>query len=134
MKKKYDNQVGKFLNAIHAIETLVQKDLLYIDYRKPYVALSLRLHLAYIDDEIKLMKWKYRLLKKLGLVERDVRYKSFLQTVLAYINYRRGVEGMSEYSPKQKLDFLVMNMDNTAPLFVGAYMDGEVDYVSVGKD
>lgn len=134
MKKKYDNQVGKFLNAIHAIETLVQKDLLYIDYRKPYVALSLRLHLAYIDDEIKLMKWKYRLLKKLGLVERDVRYKSFLQTVLAYINYRRGVEGMSEYSSKQKLDFLVMNMDNTAPLFVGAYMDGEVDYVSVGKD
>ena len=134
MKKKYDNQVGKFLNAIHSIETLVQKDLLYIDYRKPYVALSLRLHLAYIDDEIKLMKWKYRLLKKLGLVERDARYKSFLQTVLTYINYRRGVEGMPEYSSKQKLDFLVMNMDNTAPLFVGAYMDGEVDYVSVGKD
>lgn len=134
MKKKYENQVEKFLNAKPVIDRLIQKDLLYIDYRKPYVALSLRLHLAYIDDETKLMKWKYRLLSKLGLVERDARYKAFLETVLAYINYYRGVKGMPVHSGKQKLDFLVMNMENTAPLFVGAYMDGEMDYVSVKLD
>ena len=48
------DKVGKYIAGIGTIRTLIEKDLLFVDVKKPYVSLSLRLHLAYIDDEAKL--------------------------------------------------------------------------------
>lgn len=131
-KRMYDNQVGKYLKSFPVIEKLVQEDLLYVDHKKPYVALSLRLHLAYMDNEVKLATRWCRFLLRIGLLERDVRYKTLLNNVLAYISYRRGLEGLSVFSQKDKLDFLVMNLENTKPLFVGVYQHGELGYTSLG--
>lgn len=125
--------VGSYINNIQTIYKLIDSDLLYIDIKKPYVALSLRLHMAFMDDEYKLNTFKYRLLAKMGLVERDARYKSLIQNILAYINYNRGRQGLSVYSPKNRLDFLVMNLENTKPILVGVYQNGEVDYQTMSE-
>lgn len=120
--------VGRYIGNISTIEKLIEKDLLYIDVKKPYVALSLRLHLAYMDDEYKLNTIRYRLLRRMGLVDRDARYRSLLGNILAYVNYRRGLLDLPVHAPDRRLDFLVMNMENSRPLLVGVYQAGEVDY------
>lgn len=125
--------VGQYITNIQTIYKLIDSDLLYIDIKKPYVALSLRLHMAFMDDEYKLNTFKYRLLAKMGLVERDVRYKSLMRNILAYINYNRGRQGLSAYAPDKRLDFLVMNLENTKPLLVGVFQNGEVDYQSMSE-
>ena len=126
--RRKKDAVGSYINNIQIIYKLIDSDLLYIDIKKPYVALSLRLHMAFMDDEYKLNTFKYRLLAKIGLVERDARYKSLMQNILSYINYNRGRQGLSVYSPKNRLDFLVMNLENKKPLLVGVFQNGEVDY------
>lgn len=127
------DKVGKYIAGIGTIRTLIEKDLLFVDVKKPYVSLSLRLHLAYIDDEAKLATWKYRLLQKMGLVKRDMRYVAFMESVLAFINYYRGLEGLPMHDVAKRLDFMVMNMESTSPLLVGYYQNGAVDYVSYSE-
>ena len=122
------DKVGKYIAGIGTIRTLIEKDLLFVDVKKPYVSLSLRLHLAYIDDE-----GKYRLLQKMGLVKRDMRYVAFMESVLAFINYYRGLEGLPMHDVAKRLDFMVMNMESTKPLLVGYYQNGAVDYVSYSE-
>lgn len=124
------DKVGKYIGGISTIRTLIEKDLLFVDVKKPYVCVSLRLHLAYIDDESKLATWKYRLLQKIGLVKRDVRYVAFMESILAFINYYRALEKLPMHSPTNRLDFMVMNLENTKPLLVGYYQNGAVDYAS----
>lgn len=132
--RRQKDAVGHYVKSIPIIDTLIAKDMLYIDYKKPYVAISLRLHLAHIDDEEKLTSRKYQLLRKWGLIERDRRYKALLSNILAYINYRRGLIGLPFHNPKQRLDFLVMNLEDTKPLLVGMYQGGEVDYRNFTTD
>lgn len=132
--RRKKDAVGQYITNIQTIYNLIDSDLLYIDIKKPYVALSLRLHMAFMDDEYKLNTFKYRLLAKIGLVERDARYKSLMRNILAYINYNRGRQGLSAYAPDKRLDFLVMNLENTKPLLVGAYQNGEVDYQVMSKE
>lgn len=127
------DKVGKYIAGIGTIRTLIEKDLLFVDVKKPYVSLSLRLHLAYIDDEAKLATWKYRLLQKIGLVKRDMRYVAFMESVLAFINYYRGLEGLPMHDVATRLDFMVMNMESTKPMLVGYYQKGAVDYVSYSE-
>ena len=124
------DKVGKYIGGISTIRTLIEKDLLFVDVKKPYVCVSLRLHLAYLDDESRLATWKYRFLRKLGLVERDVRYVAFMESVLAFINFYRALERLPVHEPSSRLDFMVMNLGNTKPLLVGYYLNGEVDYAS----
>ena len=131
--RRKKDAVGSYINNIQTIYKLIDSDLLYIDIKKPYVALSLRLHMAFMDDEYKLNTFKYRLLAKIGLVERDARYKSLMQNILAYINYNRGRQGLSVYAPDKRLDFLVMNLENTKPLLVGVFQNGKVDYQSMSE-
>lgn len=128
LSKRRKDKTGRYISNIGTIRKLIGEDLLFVDHEKPYVALSLRLHMAYMDDEFKLSTWKYRLLMKMGLVRRDVRYAALMENILAYINYRRGMKKMLMYEPSQRLDFLVMNMENTKPLLVGYYQNGVVDY------
>lgn len=129
--RRKKDAVGRYITNIQTIYKLIDSDLLYIDIKKPYVALSLRLHMAFMDDEYKLNTFKYRLLAKMGLVERDARYKSLMQNILAYINYNRAKLGMLMHEPTKKVDFMVMNLENTKPLLVGVYNDGFLDYTSI---
>ena len=132
MNRRKD-KVGKYISGISTIRTLIEKDLLFVEVKKPYVCVSLRLHLAYIDDEAKLSTWKYRFLRKVGMVERDVRYVAFMESILAFINYCRALEKLPVYSTTERIDFMVMNLENTKPLLVGYYQNGAVDYVSFNE-
>lgn len=131
--RKKDN-TGKLITNMDTIRKFIEKDLLFVDCRKPYVCLSLRLHMAFMDDEYKLNTWYFRLLLKLGLVRRDARYVAFMEKILTYINFQRGILGLPVHNPNERLDFMVMNMENTLPLIVGFYQEREVEYASAGKE
>ena len=125
------DKTGKFIANIDTIRKLIEKDLLFVDYKKPYVCLSLRMHMAFMDDEFKLNTWRFRLLCKLGLVQRDIRYVALMESILIFINFYRGLNKLPAYKPDERLDFMVMNMENTNPLLVGFYQEGEVEYASL---
>lgn len=125
------DKTGKFIANIDTIRKLIEKDLLFVDYKKPYVCLSLRMHMAFMDDEFKLNNWRFRLLCKLGLVQRDIRYVALMESILAFINFYRGLNKLPVYKSNERLDFMVMNMENTCPLLVGFYQEGEVEYASL---
>ena len=55
---------GSYIRSLQDVETLIAKDLLYVDIQKPYVALSARLHIAYMDDEAKIAERKRRVSQK----------------------------------------------------------------------
>ena len=118
MNRRKD-KTGKFIANIDTIRKLIEKDLLFVDYKKPYVCLSLRMHMAFMDDEFKLNTWRFRLLCKLGLVQRDIRYVALMESILIFINFYRGLNKLPAYKLDDRLDFMVMNMDNTHPLLVG---------------
>lgn len=125
------DKTGKFIANIDTIRKLIEKDLLFVDYKKPYVCLSLRMHMAFMDDEFKLNTWRFRFLCKLGLVQRDIRYVALMESILIFINFYRGLNKLPAYKPDERLDFMVMNMENTNPLLVGFYQEGEVEYASL---
>ena len=127
------DKAGKIAENIGTVRRLIDKDLLYVDCEKPYICLSLRLHMAFMDDECKLGKWKFRFLNRLGLVRRDVRYVSFMESVVAFVNFHRGIKGLPVFSLEDRVDFMVMNMGNTRPILVGFYKDGKVEYASFEK-
>lgn len=126
--RRHKDPVGSYIRAIPTIDRLIADDLLYIDPRRPYITLALPLHLAYADDELRLATFPYSLMLRLGLAERDRRYRALMDHLLAYINFRRARLGLALYPPRQRLDFLVMNLDKTRPLLVGCYQDGRLDY------
>lgn len=128
------DKVGSYISCIPVIDKLIEKDLLFVDIEKPYVAVSLRLHLAHIDDEQKMGTLLYRILRKIGLVERDSRYRSMMDHILGYINYHRAQRKLPVHSTNKRLDFMVTNLENTKPLLVGVYWKGEVDYRVVDED
>ena len=133
LNRKKDN-TGKLISNMDTIRKLIEKDLLFVDCQKPYACLSLRLHMAFMDDEYKLNTWYFRLLLKLGLVRRDARYVALMEKVLAYINIQRGILGLPVHNPNERLDFMVMNIENTRPLLVGFYQEGIVEYASAGEE
>lgn len=115
---------GSYIRSLQDVETLIAKDLLYVDIQKPYVALSARLHIAYMDDEAKIAERKRRVSQK----ERDKSYKTLMRHILAYINYRRGMCGLPFQDPDAGLDFLVMNIENTRPTLLGIFQGAKLDY------
>lgn len=123
--------VDGYIKSIPTIDKLIADDLLYIDPRRPYITLSLQLHLAYADDEVRLATFPHSMLLRMGLVERDARYRALMDHLLAYINFHRARLGLALYPPQQRLDFLVMNLDKTQPLLVGCYQDGRLDYRAI---
>ena len=131
LNRKKDN-TGKLISNMDTIRKLIDKDLLFVDCRKPYVCLSLRLHMTFMDDEYKLNTWFFRLLLKLGLLRRDASYTAFMEKVLAYINFQRGIIGLPVHNPNERLDFMVMNTEKTIPIIVGFYQEGIVEYAPAG--
>lgn len=133
-ERRKQDAIGHYINNMQTIIKLVSNDMLYVDITKPYVVISLNLHLAYIDDEVKLATFPYSILIRLGLIERDRRYCALMNSIVAYINLNRARLGLSPFSATQRLDFLVMNMDKTGLLMVGYYQNGELDYRLLDKE
>lgn len=126
--RRQPDKVGNYIDGIPAIEALIREDLLYVEPKQPHVTLSVRLHMAYMDDEEKLSRWPYRLLLRLGLIERDRRYRALMEHVLAYINYRRAIMKLPLHEPDKPLRFLVMNLSVSHPLLLGVYHYGLVEF------
>ena len=127
-QRRQQDVLGHYIENMQTIIKLVSNDMIYVDVTKPYVTISLDLHLAYIDDEVKLATFPYSLMLRLGLVERDRHYRALMKNIIAYINLNRARLGLALFPSTQRLDFLVMNMEKTKPLLVGYYQSGELDY------
>lgn len=132
-RRRKPDPTGRLIRNVATVRRLIVGDHLYVDPRKPYATLSLELHLAHIDDELKLATFPYCLWEKLGLVRRDRRYIALMSSVLAYINFRRAMLGMPMHDPAKPLNFLVMNHEKEKPLLVGALIDGRLDYRPVSE-
>ena len=75
---------------LETIDNYVAEGLLALDPDKPLSVIDWRLHLMYADDEAKLARWPWRWLIRMGLIERDVRYRRLLKTIVLYIELMRG--------------------------------------------
>lgn len=133
-QKRKKDPVGHYLECIPALEKLCEKEFIGIEYgEKPRVIISTSLHLWLIDDEVKLSRWCCRFLLRIGLVERDRRYRGFMDNVRAYINYKRGVcqpKSLKPLLPEERLDFIVLSMDKKEVLIVGLSQHDKVEYLS----
>lgn len=127
-RRRQPDKVGSYIDGIPAIQALIREDLLYVEPKTPHVTLSVRLHMAYMDNEEKLSRWTYRLLLRLGLVERDRRYRALMEHVLAYINFERARLKLPLHEPNKPLRFVVMNLDVSHPLLLGVYQYGLVGF------
>lgn len=129
--RRSKNQLGNYIASIPIIEKLIESDFVYIDIEKPHIVMSLELHLAHIDDELKLSRFPYATLYYMGLIERDVRYRALMDHLFVYINYKRINEGLTRLEPSHRIDFIVMGLEKKKPLLVGYYQNGEVDYAKI---
>lgn len=127
-RRRQPDKVGSYIDGIPAIEALIREDLLYVEPKRPHVTLSVRLHMAYMDNEEKLSRWPYCLLCRWGLVDRDRRYRALMEHLLAYINYRRAIMKLPMHEPDKPLRFLVMSLDLSKPLLLGVYQHGLVEF------
>lgn len=133
-QRRQQDALGHYIDNMQTIIKLVSNDMLYVDVTKPYVTMSLDLHLAYIDDEVKLATFPYSLMLRMGLVDRDRHYRALMKNIIAYINLNRARLGLALFPSTQRLDFLVMNMEKTKPLLVGYYQNGVLDYKLLDKE
>ena len=120
-------------SVLSTIQALIDNDLLYIDYKKPYVCLSYQLHVSYVDDQVKLNSFRYRVLRRVGLIEPDARYIAFLDNILLYINFLRGLHRLPLFDYEEPLNFMVMSIDKKNPILVGLYENKEIAFSSYGK-
>lgn len=118
--------MDRVLSNAESIKKLIDSDLLAIDAKHPYVAISERIHRLYMND--------------------DRRYASFLYNVLSYINIQRGlmkietpvipedrlnfavVQTVTRYVPQEGEAWEEMPKASVETLLVGAYQNGVVDY------
>lgn len=116
------------LKNVESISKLIESDLLAVDPVRPYVVISDKIHILYMNDERK--------------------YANFLYYVLSYINVKRGLLNIKEsVLPEDRMDFAVvqtrtrytpqegeawedMPINSIETLLVGAYQNGVVDYRS----
>lgn len=127
-RRRQPDKIGSYINGIPTINKLMESELLYVDIQRPYVVLSVRLHMAYMDDEVKLSRWPYRLFDRWGLIEHDRRYRALMEHLLAYINFQRARFKMELYPTDQPLRFHVMSLDLSKPLLLGVYQYGRIEY------
>ena len=81
--------MDRVLSNAESIKKLIDSDLLAIDAKHPYVAISERIHRLYMND--------------------DRRYASFLYNVLSYINIQRGLMKIeTPVIPEDRLNFAVV--------------------------
>lgn len=121
----------QLLSNAESIKKLIDSDLLAIDAKHPYVAISEQIHRLYMSD--------------------DRRYANFLYNVLSYINIQRGlmkietpvlpedrlnfavVQTVTRYVPQEEETWEEMPKASVEMLLVGAYQNGVVDYETYRK-
>lgn len=127
-RRRQPDKVGSYIDGIPVVDNLIRRELLYVDIQKPHVVLSTPLHMAYMDDEMKLSRWPYRILCRWGLVDRDRRYRGLMEHLLAYINFHRARFELPMHEPDQPLRFHVMSLDLSKPILLGVYQHGLVEF------
>lgn len=127
-RRRQPSKVGGYIDGMSTIDKLVEEEMLYVDIARPYVVLSVRMHMAYMDDEEKLSRWPYRMFLRWGLVERDRRYRALMEHLLAYINFHRARFKQPIHHLDQPLRFHVMSLDLSKPLLLGVYQSGVVEF------
>lgn len=133
-RRRQPSKVGSYIDGISTIDKLVEKEMLYVDIARPYVVLSVRMHMAYMDDEEKLSRWPYRMFLRWGLIERDRRYRALMEHLLAYINFHRARFNQPIHHIEQPLRFHVMSLDLAKPLLLGVYHHGLVNFKMCEED
>lgn len=114
-------RMEELMERVHTIEDLIAAEQINIIQREEgYVLfISLSLHMAYTDDPLKSVSWKYRLLSRIGLYQPDERYRNFLYSVMHYINFHRGLQDEKPYWAP--LYILVSKMDGKGILLNGYF-------------
>lgn len=114
-------RMEQMLEKIQTIEKLIAAEQINIIQREEgYVLfISLSLHMAYTDDPLKSVSWKYSLLSRIGLYQPDERYRNFLYSVMHYINFHRGLQDEKPYW--EPLYILVSKMDGKGILLNGYF-------------
>lgn len=121
----------QLLSNAESIQKLIDSDLIAIDAKHPYVAISEQIHCLYMND--------------------DRRYANFLYNILSYINIQRGlmkiktpilpedrlnfavVQTVTRYVPQEGETWEEMPKASVETLLVGAYQNGVVDYETYRK-
>lgn len=114
------------LSNVSSINKLIVSNLLALDPERPYVAISVKIHRRYMND--------------------DRKYANFLYNVLSYINIQRGlmkipnpilpedrlnfavVQIVTRYIPKEGELWQEMPKTVVETILVGSYQNGIVDY------
>ena len=128
-----------YLGCIPTIQTLVDKHLLGINLKERIVVIDVSVHLMYVSHKA-----------GKSMDEADRRYASFMDKVVAFMNFQLGRMGARDFidPKKEPIHFLVtmketVMWENGEPvpahlqvrektLFVGLYKDGKINYREYG--
>ncbi len=121
IRKRKKDVVEDYLNRFKAVESLIDGDLLAINFEEMFVVLDSKIHLLYHSN--------------------DKKYLAFFDTLLAYINLNRGfLSGKGEkdlpiVKPEEaQINFLVTSVDQNnrskaIPILVGWAKQKQLRYV-----
>ena len=100
-KKDY---VQIYLSRFETLEVLVLNELIGIDFKECYVSVDASVHIQYMNDRKS--------------------YEAFFDTVRAYINYLRGMNGMSLVNYDDRINFCVtLKQEIRFDMNTGEYYD-----------
>lgn len=123
------NTVEKYTRCVDYITSLVKNGEVVVDPWKARVVLSTRVHLTFADDEFRISRWWVRLLMRMGLVRRNLRYVAFLDKVMAYINVLRALrkpEPMKPLLPEDRMDVFVSAPGDDGIFLIGFYQNNKL--------
>ena len=121
IKKRKEDVVEDYLNRFKAIESLIEADMLAVNFEEIFVVFDSKIHMLYCNN--------------------DKKYLAFFDTLLAYINLNRGfLSGKGEkdlpmVKPEEaQINFLVTSInphhkDKAVPTLVGWAKQKELRYV-----
>lgn len=115
---------------LDAIHKLIEKDLLFVDYRTPSVILSYEIHMAFMDDELKKIRWWYRLIQWMGWMKDDYRYFQLMENLRMYINMMRVSNGMNRITEDKPLVFRVSSIDKKSVLLEGVHVGRRIEFAN----
>lgn len=135
-KRKESVAMESYLKCIPTIQTLIDKHLLGINLKERLIVMDISVHLMFIST---------RLGKDMS--DADKRYASFIDKVVAFMNFQLGRMGANDFidTNKTPIHFIVTQKEykhfdedgNPLPahrqisentLFVGQYKNGIIDY------
>lgn len=114
------------IRNMESIQKFIEEDLLFVDYRTPAVILSSHLHMVFIDDEVKKLRWLYRFFRWMGWMQDDYRYFKLMENIRSYINMLRASNGMDKFTDEKPLLFRVSSTDKKSVILEGAHVGRKI--------